>query len=203
MIGAVPRRDQIEATNVDLWGLYNVLRSSYLNILYYGRRASVSSSWNFWLQLGAAIGSLGSVTGFLASQTSIAGQHELAWRILSALVGACSGISAALPALMGLSDKINKLERLHFAYCEVFHLAQRTAMDVRREGFVTEELRGAIKLLCDLYSRLGQMDDPDFNKELRDKYEIQVKDKYPDGSLWYASADGNQTAESETHPSTA
>lgn len=191
----VARPDQIKTTDIELWGMYNVLRSSYLNVLYYGQMAAKWSARNLWLQIGASIGTLSAVTGFLASQTSVAGEHELGWRIVSAIVGAVSGLCAALPALMGLSHKISKCERLHFSYCELFHLTQRATMDVRREGIISVEQIGVAKLLGDLYSRLGQADDTGIDANLRDKCEREVREKYPPDSLWYASGNGNQTTE--------
>ena len=118
--------------------------------------------------------------------------------LVTALVGVVSALCAAIPAIAGHTEKINRFERLHFAYCELFQLAQLVIMDMRREGIVTSEQRGAAKLLQDLYSRLGQQDDPDHKDKLRDKYEKVVREKYPTDSLWYASENGNQTASAPT-----
>lgn len=195
------RTDQIESTNIELWGLYNVLRSAYLNVLYYGTRAALWSRWNLWLQIGASLGSLGAVSGFIAAGTELAVGHEIYWKIGSALIGVISAICAALPAVVGHAEKINRFERLHFAYCELFQLTQRLSMDIRREGIITQEQTGAAKLLGDLYSRLGQLDDSDYKDELKDKCEKKVRDKYPTDSLWYASEHGNQAATSlQTQP---
>jgi hypothetical protein len=198
MMDVMARADRIEASCIELKGLYDLLRHAYLNVLYYGRRAASCSRLNFWLQLGAAIGSLGAVTGFLTSQTSVAGEYELGWRIASAVVGTLSGICAALPPLMGLTEKINKLERLHFAYCELQHLTQLAIADIRREGLITAEQIGGAKLLLDLHSRLGQQDEPGPQSELRDKCEKDVRDRYPSGSFWYPTVNGNEAADSST-----
>jgi len=186
---AVARNDRIDATNTELWAVYNVLRSAYLNVLYYGRMGSRRAVLNQRLQIVAAVGSLSSVSGFLTAQTSVAGDYAFWWRLVAALVGAGSGICAALPQLMGLSEKIARCERLHFAYCELFQLAQRTVMDVRREGIITTDQAGAAKLLSDMYSRLGQADECGFDKKLRDQCEAEVREKYPKDSLWYADED--------------
>ena len=189
------RTDKIEATNIELWAVYNVLRSAYLNVLYQGARAVTWSRWNLWLQIGASLGSLGAVSVFIAAGSELARGHEVWWKLLAAAIGVISAVSAALPAIMGHAEKINRFERLHFAYCELFQLAQRMTLDIRREGTVTQEQMGASKILVDMYSRLGQLDDPDLKAKLRDECERQVREKYPVGSLWYASGDGNQTAE--------
>ena len=144
------------------------------------------------MQIGASIGSLGAVTGFIAAGTELAKGHELYWKLGAGLIGVVSAVCAALPPIIGHADRINRFERLHFAYCELFHLAKLVTMDVRREGIITSEQRGAAKLLEDLYSRLGQQDDPDHKDKLRDRYEKVVREKYPEESLWYASEDGNQ-----------
>lgn len=177
--------DEIRATNTELWGLYNVLRSSYLNVLYYGARATTWSKWNTALQVVASIGSLGAVGSFLEGS-----------KIIASMIGMAAAVCAALPVAMGHADKISRYERLHFAYCELFQLTQRTVMDVRREGLLTQEQLGTSKLLSDLYSRLGQQDDPDFKSTLRDDCEKAVRVKYPPDSLWYASEHGNEATPS-------
>jgi hypothetical protein len=194
--GSVVSRNQVESTNIELWGLYNVLRSSCLNIYYYGARSVTWSRWNLWLQVGASLGSLGAVSGFIAAGTELAGAHQIYWKLGASFVGVISAICAALPAIMGHAEKINRFERLHFAYCELFQLAQRTIMDIRRESVVTQEQVGGAKMLADLYSRLGQLDDPDYKIRLKDQCEKKVREKYPPDSLWYATENGNQTAES-------
>lgn len=176
--------EQRKATNLELEGLYKIQQSSYLNLLYYGARASTWAAWNLWLQVVAAVGSLGAVTGFL----TVGGTEKGKW--ISAFVGAASAVCAALPAIMGHAEKVNKFEKLHFAYCELYQLVMRSAMDVRRAGSITAEQIGAVKLLGDLYSRLGQMDDPDRKDKLAAKYELIVRKKFPNSGLWYAIEDG-------------
>lgn len=188
MVSVMPRSDRVEATNIELWGLYNIERNSYLNMLYYGDRATFWSNWNTYLQLGAALGSLGAVGGLLALGSSgPAGQLEWGWKLAAALVGLASGVCGTLPTILGLSDKINRFQRLHFAYCQLFHLAKQGSMDIRREGYVTVEQVGMGKTLSDIYSRFGQSDAPDLKDKLRDKYELETREKYPPDSLWYAS----------------
>jgi hypothetical protein len=179
--------EQRKATNLELWGLYRTQRSAYLNVLYYGKRAATWAKWNLWLQIGASIGSLGAVTGFLATQGHDVGK----W--ISAFVGAASAVCAALPAIMGHAEKVNKFEKLHFAYCELYHLTMRSALEIRRSRLVTEEQIGAAKMLNDIYSRLGQQDDPDRKDELAQECEKKVRDKFPDDSLWYATENGRKT----------
>ena len=173
--------DRVEATNLELWALYDIRATAYLNLLYYGARAATWASWNLWLQVGAAVGSLGAVTGFLAAGAD----PTLKWG--SAFIGATSAVCAALPAIMGHAEKVNKFEKLHFAYCELFELVKRTALDVRRAGVITEEQTGAAKLLNDLCSRFGKMDDTELKDELRRRCEVDVRARFPPDTLWYAS----------------
>jgi hypothetical protein len=105
---------------------------------------------------------------------------------------------------MGLTEKINKLERLHFAYCELQHLTQLTLTDIRRDGLATPVQIGGAKVLLDLYSRLGQQDEPGPKTPLRDTCEAEVRKRYPSTSFWYPTEDGNEAAESPTaNPVTA
>ena len=109
----------------------------------------------------------------------------------AALVGALSAISAAIPAVMGHSERVNRFEKLHFSYCELFELTKRTIAEIRRSGLISEEQIGAAKLLGDLCSRFGKMDDPDHKDKIRDDCERIVRERFPVTSLWYASEDVN------------
>ncbi len=176
----------VEQTNTELWSLYNVQRNAYLNVLYYGRRVASWSKWNLRLQLAASLGSLGAVSALLALSGSTG-----AAKWIAAFVGAVSAVCAAIPSIMGHSEKIKHFEKLHFAYSELYHVAQRTAMDVRRNGAFTDELVGVSKTLGDLYSRLGKLDECGIADKIRDECQQCVRDKFPDGSLWYAGEDVN------------
>lgn len=185
--------DRIEATNLELWALYDIRATAYLNLLYYGARAAQWAFWNLWLQVGAAVGSLGAVTGFLTLGA------DPRWKWISAFIGAASAVCAALPAIMGHAEKVNKFEKLHFAYCEIFELVKRTVLDIRRAGLITPEQAGAAKLLNDLCSRLGKLDDTDQKEKLRDKFQAMVLDRFPSESLWYANVHaGTEQADSPT-----
>ena len=80
----------------------------------------------------------------------------------------------------------------------MFHITQRTVMDVRREGGLTPEMIGSAKMLHDFYSRLGQLDDPGVDHRLKKECEAEVREKYPDNELWYASGDGDQESSAES-----
>lgn len=201
-MGEVATRDHIEVTNIELWGIYNVLRDAYLNVLYYGKMTARWSRRNLWLQVGASVGSLSAVTGFLASGTSLAGDNQFWWKLAAGIVGVVSALCAALPSLMGLADRIGRCERLHFSYNELFQLAKLASMNVRREGLISSEQVGSAKLLGDISSRLGQQDIPGIDKKLRAECEAEVRTKYDEKSLWYASGHGNQGPKSTTAPTT-
>ena len=81
------RIDQIDQTNVELWGIYNVLRSCYLNVLYYGKKASMWSRLNFWLQIGASLGSLSAISAFIAVGAGLAQKYAGYWQLGAATVG--------------------------------------------------------------------------------------------------------------------
>jgi len=173
--------DHIEKTNLELWGLYNLQRSSRHNVLYYGYRASWYIKWNSALQLVASVLSLSAVAGFLTI-----GSNGYAWgKWISGAVGAVSAICAAIPTVFEYAGQIKKFERLHFAYCEIYHLTQLLVLDIRRTTTLTVEQLGAAKLLNELYSRLGQMDETDVKSALSRQFEEQVRKEFPPERLWY------------------
>jgi hypothetical protein len=184
-----------ESTDLELYSLYNTRAKAYLNVLYYGSRAATWASWNLWLQIGASVGSLAAVTGFLALGT------DPVWKWTAAGVALMSAISAALPPIMGHADKVNRFEKLHFAYCELLALTERTIMDIRRSDVATGEQIGAARMLSDLSSRLGQQDAPDLKDKLRDHCEMAVRKRFPASEWWYhkqRAAEGKPTSAATT-----
>jgi hypothetical protein len=175
--------EQIEKTNLELWGIYNLQRSSRHNLLYYGARAAWYTSWNLGFQLVASVLSLSAVASFLTIGQDVKGK----W--ISGAIGAISAVCAAVPSVFAYSDQIKKFERLHFCYSQLFHLAKLLALDVRRTGLLTQEQLGSAKVLQDLYSRLGEMDEPNVKSKLSKKYEEEVRGSIPAESLWYAGKD--------------
>ena len=188
---------QVEATNLELWNLYDVRATAYLNVLYYGHRASTWSKWNLVLQVIAALASLGAVSGFVALGT------DPIWKWVSAFIGLASAVCAIMPAVIGHAEKINKFEKLHFSYCELFELTKRTIVEVKRASRVTDEQLGAVKILNDLCSRLGRIDDPDQKNSLRNDCEKIVRTRFPPSELWYAGENAGTEAATATAPTTA
>jgi hypothetical protein len=116
---------------------------------------------------------------------------------ISAGIAAISGVCALLPAIMGHAEHINKYEKLHFAYCELFELSKLTALDIRRSVLLTDKQLGAAVLLNDLSSRLGQIDDPDLKSSLLVKCEAKVRERFPKDMLWYPDQDAGQRTEAQ------
>ena len=184
--------DRVEFTNLELWGLYDIRATAYLNLLYYGERAASWAKWNLVLQIVASVASLGAVTVFLTLGTTPI------WKLASALVGVASAICAILPAIMGHAEKVNKFEKLHFSYCELFELTKRIIPEIRKAGLITSEQTGEAKLLLDLSSRLGRLDDTDRKDKIRDRCQAIVLERFPSSCLWYAGEDAESAAKTPT-----
>jgi hypothetical protein len=183
---------EIEATNAELRGIYGTLMDSYLNTLYYGKRANASSRFNTICQVICLIGSSGAVGAVFSGFDRI-----------SALVAAVAAVAAAIPMALGLSDRIKALERLHFAYGEVFHLAKSLAGDIRRAGCVSAAHVASASLLANLCSRQGPLDELNVDGKLRSECQAITERRFPGLEFWYASCDGTTEGKStEANPST-
>jgi hypothetical protein len=157
-----------------------------LNYKYYGARAAKFERWNLRCQLIASIGSLGAVGGFLALGATGWGK----W--VSAGVGLISAIAAALPRALDFVNKIKKFEGLHFSYSQLFHLTKALSLDIKRSRFVTDEQMGASKIISDIYSRLGQLDETDPKSKLLKRFEQEVRTAIPPETLWYPKPHNSQ-----------
>ena len=69
-------------------------------------------------------------------------------------------------------------------------MSKNLALDIRRTKRLTDEQVGGAKVLHDLYSRLGQMDEIE-ESNLKAKCEAKVRSRFPDKSLWYATDDAS------------
>ena len=176
---AVLERERLEATRTELEQLYSLLRTAALNVKYYGARAKRAKLWHLGLQIAAATGSFSAVGGFLTGD-QFAGWGKFAWAGIAAL----SGALAAVSPLVGLSEKANRLGNLHFAYCELYHLCGLLLKDIRRAGVIADEHVGAAKVLYDLNSRLGPMDEEGPSRKLIKKFEAEVNEQIPSETLW-------------------
>jgi len=177
--------DTVEKTNLELWGLYNLQRGSRHNILYYGFRAAFYSRWNNVFQLIASLLSLSAVAGFL----TIGSDGHVLGKVIAGAVGAISAICAVIPTVFDYAGQIKKFERLHFAYCEIYHVTGLLLLDIRRGGVLTPEQLGTAKTVNELYSRLGQMDETDVKSKTSRRFEEQVRKEFPAERLWYTGTD--------------
>lgn len=180
----------IRPTRVELRSLYNIQRTSLLNIKYYGARAAQFEEFNLGCHVVAIVGSLSAVGGFLTLNDTEWGK----W--VAGIIGVLSAVSAALPPILQFSNKISQFERLHFSYSELFHMAKSLALDIRRSGSVTEQQIGASKAINDLYSRLGQLDETHPNPAIIKKFEQEVRTAFPQDSLWYPKPNNSQEGSS-------
>ena len=174
---SAPSGDLVDATRLELRLLYDLQRTASLNVLYYGHRASVLSRWDLTFHILATLGSLSAVAAFLTKGFS---WGPWAW----AGIAAIAAFFAAIAPIVGLRQKIDNFQALHFAYGEMFHQNDLLIKDIRRRGFIAEEHVGAAKMLHEMQGRLGPLDEKKPEWQLVQKLQEDVNRRIPPESLW-------------------
>ncbi len=183
MVAGTCPPELIEATRTELLQLYKLYRTALLNVKYYGHRAKVYSSLSFWFQVAATIGSLAAVGSFL-SDAQIWGISARQPKFVAAGLAVIAAIAAAVTPLAGWTDKIYKLQNLHFAYSEIFHQTALVIQDIQRTGVISEYQIGAAKTLHDMKAHLGPLDEWAPDRTLIERFQNEVEEQIPPSSLW-------------------
>jgi hypothetical protein len=175
--------ESVEATRRELMLLYELYRTAALNVKYYGHQAKVYSTRSFWFQVSATIGSLAAVGSFL-SDAHLWGASTAAPKFLAAGLAVVAAVAAAVTPIAGWTEKIYKLQNLHFAYGEIFHQAALVIQDIQRSGIISERQIGAATTLHDMKAHLGPLDEWAPNRKLIERFQAEVEEQIPPQSLW-------------------
>jgi hypothetical protein len=166
-----------ESTRRELTRLYDLMRSASLNLHYYGHRAHSVERLNLAFQCIAAAGSVAAVSGFLTES----GQPG---KYIWAAIAAISALAASISPILGFSDKISLFQRLHYVYCEIYHLVRLLTEEIARNGSVTERDIGQADTLHKLYASIGPADEGKVNDKVREGCQKAVNKAIPPESLW-------------------
>lgn len=161
-----------DATRREMERLYDLLCTSQLNVRYYGCRIGAIGKRHLGLQVVPALASVSALAGLLTN----------AWdwgKGLWSLIVVLSAVVTAISPLLGLGQKLQRIETLHFFYLHIYHLCECLMLDIERTGRLDAEHVGRSKMLRDWYSRVGPMDETSVNQELCSNFGKEVKRALP------------------------
>ena len=156
--------------------LYRIYRYVDLNVRYYGCRADEEDRKNKCIQGVSAVGSSVTIVGLLKD-------WPIGWLILTA----AAALASALSPLLGLTEKVIRFEKLHYAYSELLADFKTLIRDIELAGRVTAEHKAVSAVLFDRYSRLSALDEVKPNEQLKDELTEAMNKAIPPESLWMPS----------------
>jgi hypothetical protein len=116
-----------ELSNHPVWDVYDEFRTSRLNVKYHAALLRKYKRVNFWLELILAIAApTSAVAGLLFWETDLG---AILWRFF----GAVAAIVAVAKPLLGVSDKIAKLEEILVGYKSLSHDVQFLTIMIKQE----------------------------------------------------------------------
>jgi len=103
--------------------------------------------------------------------------------LLIVISGAATLAAVVLP-LLSLNDKVERFEKLHFAYGQLRAACEALARKIRTLGDVVSENPAELAVLSEIYDRLSPLDEPKPNPKLIKRLTDEVQAAIPIESLW-------------------
>ena len=157
--------------------LYNLFRTSSLNVKYYGCRAEMYELRERNLSLGVAALSAVALVVLLATGA------EWARYMCAALAGTATLLTAVQPFL-GWKERAREMNFLHRAHNQLFTQIESLLSRVRRSGLITGELIGASAECIESFERLQALDEAHPDKQLIDRLNEDVQAAFPPDYVW-------------------
>lgn len=168
-------REQAEIVQI-----YDLHRTAMINVRYYGRRASVLATQHRRFEIIAAVAASTTLGGLLSAS---AASHWM-WIVISGL----AALAAAISPVLKLGERVAEMEKLHFAYTQVFYSVDQLVNDIRANDGLDDGLRHAARVLFQQYSSLGPQDEIDPNPALLAEAQSAVEKQFPAEGYWLPAA---------------
>jgi hypothetical protein len=189
----VPVSSMNEPTRREVERLYDLLCTAQLNARYYGCRIGKIGNQHLATQVIPALASVTALAGFLSDAFD---WGKALWSLFVVL----SAIVTAITPLLGLGQKLQRVETLHSLYLHVFHLCEALLLDIERDGILTQEQVGRSRLLRDVYARIGPLDETSVDASLCKQFRLEVKRALPPEMFGLPSNPSSVDSVAKVHP---
>ena len=161
--------------------LYDHYRDACLNQKYYGHRYVHSERWNNGLEIAIAIGSATSTIGAWPLWQS--GVGKAIW----AGIAGISTILAVLKPFINYPAKLKRFGELHGGYVAATAELREVVNSVRINGGLTDEALAAHQRASQMLTTLARNDEPNPNRKLIERLQVEVNREIPANRLWVPS----------------
>jgi hypothetical protein len=169
--------------------LYDHYRDACLNQKYYGHRYVHAERWNKGLEIAIAIGSATSTIGAWPLWQSGVG------KVIWAGIAGISTILAVLKPFINYPAKLKRLDELHVGYVGVTAELRELVNSVRINGGLSGDALAAHQAASKMLTKLARQDEPNPNRKLIQRLEVEVNREIPADRLWVPSAHAAQAKE--------
>ena len=157
-----------------VWDVYDLLRTSRLNIKYYSYKLSGLERSNFLVELIVAITAPSSSIAGLFFWDSDYGQYI--WKIL----GILAAVFSVVKPLLNLTDKIRKYSETLIGYRVIFNDLQSIMYQIKQKGEFTDLLQKDFNRVLELKKEIS-INEPEIveDENLKDRFQNEVLVEFP------------------------
>lgn len=157
-----------------VWDVYDLYRTTRLNVKYFSARLSRLQRINFWMEfILAATASSSAIAAFALWQTSIGGK---VWQAL----GALAAVLAIMKPLLNLTEKIRKIEEVITGYRVLEYDLKKIAVAVSQRKAYDKELSDKFSNSLDRMAELAiKYNESSEDKKLKKKCQEEVMKELP------------------------
>jgi hypothetical protein len=160
--------------------LYDLLRMSRMNVMYYGDRLWWLQAWGTFLDLAAATA---------ASSGVIAAWQSAGFTTVPKVMGLIVAIVTVVRPILNLQSRIQRVSGLWSGYMSIFHTCEQITRAVRKDHHMTLAHHALLVDLHDRFGSLEQDDDTSPSGRKLDKYQARVMEEIPVTGWWVPSSD--------------
>ena len=170
----------VDRNNHPIWDVYDLLRTSYLNIEYYSARLHSAQKLNFLLEVIIAV---------TASTSAVAGLYlwskgigKEIWELLTV----AAAFTATIKPFLKLPDKIRGFQELITDYKAIYADVDTLTSRIKQNGHYTEEFSQNYLDLKEREAEVRKKPSPEtkVNEKLRSEVENVVKRRHPKESFY-------------------
>jgi hypothetical protein len=167
-----------EELNIDtLRSLYDDLRTSLMNRMYYGHKLAKSKNYNIAIEILIAIGTSGAIGGWIIWQKSIG---VYIWAVVPRIVA----ILAILKPIINLTKQIELYSSLFVGHGDVYYDLKKIVEKIKVDKNMSDNIVNDYLKVIDRIQSLAAKDNEAPDKKLLIKFQNKVNVQLPSDRFW-------------------
>ncbi len=171
--------DDVDQLNTQLKFIYDNYRTALLNRKFYGEMLSRYQRYNYWMEIGIAIGATGSAgVGGLAIWGTELG--KIGWIVISS----ASVMLGVIKPIMQMGKQIEKYTKLYTGHANIFLELKAMVEEIEVSRNISRKVEDRYASIGRLIRELGGLEDPKQSRRLILNLQGEVNHEIPAERLW-------------------